>query len=71
MGIWSRGSGLIGFVEVTIFILAISQVVRNVGNVWNVLSYSGGFATGTMLGMWLEEKMATVFSAWHGAADRS
>jgi len=49
---------LIGFVEVTIFVAAISQVVRNVGNVWNVLGYASGFAIGTMVGMTLEERLA-------------
>jgi uncharacterized protein YebE (UPF0316 family) len=51
-------AGLIGFVEVTIFIVAISQVVRNVSNLWNVLGYSAGFAAGTMVGMTIEERLA-------------
>lgn len=51
-------AALIGFIEVTIFILAISRVVRNVGNVWNVLGYSGGFAAGTLVGMTIEEHLA-------------
>lgn len=48
----------IGFVEVTIFIVAISQVVRNVGDIWRVLGYSGGFACGTLVGMTIEERLA-------------
>jgi uncharacterized protein YebE (UPF0316 family) len=55
-------AGLIGFVEVTIFVVAISQVVRNVGNAWNVLGYSSGFAAGTMVGMTIEEPMALGFT---------
>ena len=51
-------AGLIGFVEVTIFVVAISQVVRNAGNVWNVLGYAGGFAAGTVVGMTIEERLA-------------
>ncbi len=51
-------AALIGFIEVTIFVLAISRVVRNVGNVWNVLGYSGGFAAGTLVGMTIEEHLA-------------
>ena len=51
-------AALIGFVEVTIFVVAIGQVVRNVGNVWNGLGYSGGFATGTLVGMTIEEHLA-------------
>jgi uncharacterized protein YebE (UPF0316 family) len=49
---------LIGFVEVTIWVVAISQVITNLDNVLTVLAYSGGFAIGTMLGMWIESKMA-------------
>jgi uncharacterized protein YebE (UPF0316 family) len=51
-------AALIGFVEVTIFIVAISRVVRNVDNLWLVLGYSAGFAAGTLVGMTIEEKLA-------------
>jgi uncharacterized protein YebE (UPF0316 family) len=51
-------AALIGFVEVTIFIVAISRVVRNVDNIWLVLGYSGGFAAGTLVGMTIEEHLA-------------
>jgi len=49
---------LIGFVEVTIWVVAISQVFANLDSVWNVIGYSGGFAAGTLLGMWIEDKLA-------------
>ncbi len=49
---------LIGFVEVTVWVVAISQVMSNLDNVWNILAYSGGFAAGTFVGMHLENKMA-------------
>jgi uncharacterized protein YebE (UPF0316 family) len=51
-------AGLIGFFEVTIFLIAISQVVTNIGNWWNVLAYAGGFTTGTIVGMTIENKLA-------------
>ena len=51
-------AALIGFVEVTIFIVAISRVVRNVDNIWLVLGYSAGFAAGTLVGMTIEERLA-------------
>lgn len=51
-------AALIGFVEVTIFLVAISQVVTNIGNWWNVLGYAGGFAMGTLLGITIEDKLA-------------
>lgn len=51
-------STAIGFFESLIFILAISQVLQDVGNVWNVLGYCGGFAAGTLVGLVIEEKLA-------------
>jgi uncharacterized protein YebE (UPF0316 family) len=51
-------AGTIGFFEVTIFLVAISQVVNNIHNWWNVLGYAGGFAVGTMVGMTIENKLA-------------
>jgi uncharacterized protein YebE (UPF0316 family) len=55
-------AALIGFFEVTIFIVAVSQVVRNVHNVWMVLGYSSGFAAGTLVGMTIEERLALGFT---------
>jgi uncharacterized protein YebE (UPF0316 family) len=49
---------LIGFVEVTVWVVAISQVMSNLNNVWNILAYSGGFAAGTFVGMSLENRLA-------------
>jgi len=51
-------AALFGFIEVTIFVVAISRVVRNMGNPWLVLGYSSGFAAGTLVGMTIEERMA-------------
>lgn len=51
-------AGVIGFFEVTIFLVAISQVVTNIGNWWNVLGYAAGFAVGTMVGMTIDRKLA-------------
>lgn len=53
-----KWASLIGFVEVTIWVVAISQVMSNLNNIWNVLAYSGGFAAGTLVGMWLEDRLA-------------
>jgi uncharacterized protein YebE (UPF0316 family) len=48
---------LLGFVEVTIWVLAISQVITNLDNIINIFGYSGGFAAGTLVGMWIEDKL--------------
>lgn len=53
-----KWAALVGFVEVTIWVVAVSQVITNLDNLWNVLGYSGGFATGTMVGMWIGDKLA-------------
>jgi uncharacterized protein YebE (UPF0316 family) len=53
-----KWAALIGFVEVSIWVVAISRVIGHLDTVWNVVGYSGGFATGTLLGMWIEGKLA-------------
>ena len=53
-----RWAALIGFVEVTIWVVAISRVITSLDTIWNVIGYSGGFATGTLLGMTIENKLA-------------
>jgi uncharacterized protein YebE (UPF0316 family) len=51
----------IGFVEVMIWVVAIRQIFTQLDNVWNVLGYGAGFATGTFIGIVLEEKIAIGF----------
>ncbi len=53
-----KWAAMIGFVEVSIWVIAISRVIGNLDTIWNVIGYSGGFATGTLLGMWIEGKLA-------------
>jgi len=53
-----KWAALIGFVEVSIWVVAISRVIGHLDNVWSVFGYSGGFAAGTLLGMWIEDKLA-------------
>lgn len=55
-------AALIGFFEVLIFVVAISKVILEMGNAWNVLGYCGGFAVGTIVGMALEDRLALGFS---------
>lgn len=49
---------LLAFVEVSIWLLAITQVMQNLDNWMSILAWSAGFAAGTSMGMWLEEKLA-------------
>ena len=53
-----RLAAAIGLFESLIFILAISRVLQDVGNIWNVLGYCGGFAAGTLVGLAIEERLA-------------
>lgn len=55
-------AALTGFVEVLVYLLAIGQVVNNLGNIWNVLGYCLGFAAGTLVGMWLDELFSIGFA---------
>jgi uncharacterized protein YebE (UPF0316 family) len=48
----------LGFVEVSLWVMAVSSVVRRLDQPLNVLAYAGGFATGNWVGMWLEGKLA-------------
>ncbi len=49
---------VLGFFQALIFVLAISSVLSNLDNPLNVVGYAGGFATGNVVGMWIEEKLA-------------
>ena len=51
-------AALIGFVEVLIFILIVSRVIQDIQHWPYVLAYAGGFATGTLLGMSLTDKVS-------------
>lgn len=55
-------AAVLGFFEVLIFILAISQVLQGDLNILNVLAYCGGFAAGNIVGVALEERIAFGFS---------
>jgi uncharacterized protein YebE (UPF0316 family) len=49
---------ILGFFQSGIFVLAISNVLSNLDNPLNMVGYAAGFATGNVLGMYIEEKMA-------------
>lgn len=49
---------IIGFFEVLIWIVAISQIMENITSMIYYIAYAGGFATGTWIGMLVEEKLA-------------
>ncbi|MEQ9460567.1 MAG: DUF5698 domain-containing protein [Phycisphaeraceae bacterium] len=51
-------AGFIGFVEVTIWALAIGGLVANLSNPIILVFYASGFAAGTVLGIYIEEWIA-------------
>lgn len=48
----------IGFFEILVWLLAITQVVQNLDRPIHYLAYAGGFAAGTWVGLLVEDKMA-------------
>lgn len=49
---------VLGFFQATIFVLAISSVLKSLDNPLNIVAYAAGFATGNVIGMLIEEKLA-------------
>jgi uncharacterized protein YebE (UPF0316 family) len=49
---------ILGFFQAAIFILAISSVLADLNNPLNVIGYAAGFATGNVVGMLIEERLA-------------
>ena len=49
---------ILGFFEISIWLLAITQVMANLDSVANFLAYAIGFSLGNYLGMYIESKLA-------------
>ncbi len=49
---------LVGFFEVLIWLIALRQIMANLTNPFFYVSYALGFAAGTFIGLWVEERMA-------------
>ncbi len=65
---------VLGFFQALIFVIAISSVLENLNNPLNILGYAAGFATGNVVGMLIEERLAighiqlSIISPGRGAA---
>ena len=63
-----------GFFQALVYIVAIKEVMSDLGNWANTIAYAGGFATGNVVGIWLESKLAVgyghirIMSPRYGAA---
>jgi uncharacterized protein YebE (UPF0316 family) len=49
---------VLGFFQAAVFVIAIGSVLSNLDNPLNVIGYAAGFATGNVIGMLIEEKLA-------------
>ncbi|MHB8191863.1 MAG: DUF2179 domain-containing protein [Bellilinea sp.] len=49
---------VLGFFQSAVFIIAISSVLTNDQNVMTIVGYAAGFATGNVVGMLIEERLA-------------
>jgi uncharacterized protein YebE (UPF0316 family) len=49
---------LLGFVEVFIWIVVVSQITRQANNLLAYLAYAAGFAAGNYVGIWIENRLA-------------
>ena len=48
----------LGFIETFVWIIAVSSLVKHAQNVVAYIGYASGFAMGTFVGMFLEDKLA-------------
>jgi uncharacterized protein YebE (UPF0316 family) len=49
---------IFGFIEMLIWLIAISQLMKHLNNFACYIAFAGGFSAGTYVGMWIEEKLA-------------
>jgi len=49
---------LVGFFEILIWLMAISQIMQNLTNVYYYIFYAGGFATGNLVGIMIDERLS-------------
>ena len=63
-----------GFFQALVFVIALTTVLSNLDSILNILAYAAGFATGNVIGMYIEERLAlghiqlTIISSSRGAA---
>ena len=56
---------IFGFLQSVIFVVVITSVISNLDNPLNIIGYSAGFATGNILGIYIEGKLAVGFAEIH------
>jgi uncharacterized protein YebE (UPF0316 family) len=56
-------AALCGFFEVLVWLVAITQIMQNLSNWLIYIAYAAGFASGNIVGIFLEEKLAVGYVA--------
>ena len=51
-------AAITGFFEVAIFISIIVRIIQDINNIYGIISYAGGFAVGTVVGIIISEKLS-------------
>jgi uncharacterized protein YebE (UPF0316 family) len=64
-------ASILGFFEVIIWLIAITQIMQNLTNAFCYIAYGAGFATGTYVGMVIEEKLSIGKVSLHIVARRN
>ncbi len=49
---------IVGFLQSALWVVAVASVLSHLDNLLNVLAYAAGFATGNVVGMRIEERLA-------------
>ena len=44
--------------QTVIYVAVLTTVINDLSNILNVVAYAGGYATGNVVGMWVEERLA-------------
>jgi uncharacterized protein YebE (UPF0316 family) len=66
-----RKAPIVGFFEVFIWIVIISQIISRANDLISYLAYAGGYAAGNYIGMWVENKIAFGFQIFRIFATRN
>jgi uncharacterized protein YebE (UPF0316 family) len=53
---------IFGFLVSLIFVFLLTSILANLNSILYILAYSAGFATGGVVGMWIEERLAIGFT---------
>lgn len=55
-------SWFLGFFESILYVFIIGSVLQDLDNILNIIGYAAGFATGTVLGIEIEKRLAVGFA---------